>query len=293
MMSPLALGFVAALATACVFGAIVSRGERTAILPDINTPLISYPRRYRFLQRVPVPRKLIDAIATKERLAKIGNEIELAGNPLGLDGLSLISLSLSIFFGVLGIGAILAVLHPAVLLIFLIAAVVFSIAPYGLIHHRALAIRRQIDQQIPQLFDLLVLADSAGQTEVQGLTTAAERLPAPLGPLLQQTLAAHQAAQATPVEVIERIANLSGSTPLDEFATTLRLNEAHGGKTYAATISAQAERLRTARQALLEKKVQQLITMLIVPIGAFFLPAIMLLILGGQINTLIKGFARI
>jgi Flp pilus assembly protein TadB len=292
-MSPLALALAAALAVVSVFGALAVRKEERSLLTVITSASPPLPRRLRWVGAIPLPRSLVARLhADPERRMSIANDLALSSNTSDLTPEGLLYVSAAIALLVLAVGAILALVSRLPFPLVLALAFFAAIAPYAAIHSRAKAVRQRAERQMPQLFDLLVLADSAGQSEAEGMRTAATRLAPPLGPLLSAALIGSARTGQDPVVVVGQLAQLTGSPALRDFVATLRLTQRHGGASYASALTAQADRLRDTRRMMIERKLNQLATLLNLPLG-LFLVGILLTVVAGQLHTLMHGLAGV
>lgn len=135
-------------------------------------------------------------------------------------------------------------------------------------------------RSLPDLFDLLGLALGAGLDLAGAFKAVAPQISNPhlrglVAPLLTE-LRLSLPREEIFTHLQKRLAGTSG------FATIGLLNQAlQHGFPLSATLKNQADHLRRTRQIQLEKKAQTIGLRLLLPIGVFIFPAMLLLIFGG------------
>lgn len=293
MTSPFSLGLLAAGAVMLfVAGIATRRRERSVVSILVNESTSALTPSSRFLASVPVPASLVARAQFTTFARRLDAKLRLAGSANTV-GTVITTMAAA---GVIGavIGAVVGLLAgvPFVLPA-LFGAAVGGVIPLASVHEHADRIRKAVTAGLPSLFDLLVLADSAGKTELDGVRMAAEQIGGPLGMKLQEVLAGSARLGASPVMLFQELANQTGNPVLEDFATTLALSTTYGGSDYASALRAQAQRLREDQQAAIERKVATMSTLLILPVGVFLLPSILLIMTGPEIGPLLhalKGF---
>lgn len=224
---------------------------------------------------------------------KLDRKLVLADRPWGLTGQELDRITL----GGLVVWPIASILIFLLLGLSLPLALVIGIVfgglaagfPWMVVDTQADTRKKALNRDLPQLLDLLVMADQAGATEIAGLELAAREIHGPLGEEISKVLARSVTLGGDIEAVFAQLGEDTQIEALEDFATTLAVSQRYGGSTYSQAIAAQAERIRDAHQQQIEKKIATLSTTMIIPIGVFLLPCIMLIIVGPTIPTMLHA----
>jgi tight adherence protein C len=141
---------------------------------------------------------------------------------------------------------------------------------------------------LPDFFDLLALGMSAGLNLEQAFFAAASQISSPPLRRLVDPLAVKFRLGVSPTQGFEWFRGQLGGGPA---ATTIGLLvQALGhGSPIESALREQAESLRRSHQLALERKVQTLGVRLLIPIGVFLLPALLILFFGGFSVLLRQG----
>lgn len=294
VVNPFVAAITAGIGIYLVVGGVENRRRRGTImeLVDNNEATTSeLPGMLRWmpkLQRGPLARVLAKRQAQQEKLEHM---CILAQRPWGLTGAELDRLTwagaiawplaLGLGFAVIGSQAILG----------LVIGFFAAFIPRIVVTRRAEARSKAISAALPVLLDLLVMADQAGLTEIEALRVAASETGGALGNEIDKAIARITKVGGDVETVFAQLAADTQISALEDFAVTLSVSQQYGGATYSQAIASQADRLRAEHRQELEKRIGQLATLMIVPIGIFILPCILLLIVGPTIPTIFHALA--
>lgn len=248
------------------------------------------PAVLRVAARLPVPaavRRLGARPPTSERIAAAGLE--------GAIGPALIARARA---GAAGAGAVtglvVAPLAPAMVLVGVALAALGFVAPDLWLRRRAARRRRAIEDDLPDLLDLLGVCVGAGMPLDAALATAAGGLRGPLGDEVRRALrelslgtrrreAYRMMSERTAVPQLTR--TLSALIQADELGTPL-----------SAALAAQADELRGAlhasareRAARAAPKIQLVIALVMVPAVLLLVMGVLLFELSRQVGTVVGG----
>lgn len=264
---------------------LVAESQSQATPLELPTILSWLPRR----RQGGILDRILSARAAQQE--KLDRKCALAQRPWGLTGAELDRLTVGGLIVWPIAGGLVATLLGVLPIYGLLAGILPALVPYATVDTKATRRRKVMAASLPDLLDLLAMIDQAGAgTELEGLRIAAGEIRGPLGEEIEKALARAVRLGASVEQVFVQLAADTQLVALDEFATSLAVSEQYGGGTYSQAIQAQAERLRTARKQEIEKKIAGLSSKMMVPLGLFILPAILLLAIGPTVPEFLKAF---
>jgi len=221
----------------------------------------------------------------KEREADLDRVLAQAGYPWGLTSSDLVVITWggAIAGGVVGI-IVCLILHIT-WLFGAIVGVALGLLPRAMVRSRAKQRSSQIRRSLPAMLDLLIMAAQAGMTTSGGLNFVARELPGPLGDEIRY-LTRQLSAAVDEVEAFVQLADRCQVDEVEEFAQALVTATKHSRMTYEQVLASQADRLRTAIEQEVEARVHKLTVQIVLPLVAFYLPAILLVVVGPSLSSL-------
>ncbi len=139
--------------------------------------------------------------------------------------------------------------------------------------------RAQFSRALPDFFDLLALGVSSGQNIEQAFLAASSRCASPVLRRRLDPLCIRLHLGLPREDVFESLRQALGDDRAASTITLLLQASQHGSPLDTA-LREQAETLRRHHQLTLEKKAQTIGLKLLLPIGVFILPALLLLFIG-------------
>jgi tight adherence protein C len=149
----------------------------------------------------------------------------------------------------------------------------------------------EIDDQMPELIDLLVTTVEAGLGLAASLRLAAERLQGPLGEELRLSLAEQDMGLSTE----DALANMLERADTPSMRSFVRA--VHQGTTLGVSIGKilrdLADEMRKRRRQRAEERAQKAPTKLLFPLVLLIVPAMFVVLLGPAVVQFMRGFASI
>lgn len=291
-MSALPLAILAGCAVMSVFVAIARNNYyhsfRYLASQDIQAP--AKPPVVAGLLRVPMGAHIRRMLSGQTKsIAKLDQKCALAGRPWGITGGELWQITWvgCIVWAVAG--GVLSTLLGFTLLPGLAIGVGAGFIPRGIVDSAADTATKEMNRRLPQFLDLLVLADQAGVEQVAALQLAATQTGGVLGKAVGTAVQRITAERKDVAQVFGALAETTQVEAIQDLATALTISQKYSGATYSMAISAQAERMRTAYRQLIEKKINTLSTTMMLPVGLFIMPAILLIIVGPMLPAMARG----
>lgn len=218
--------------------------------------------------------------STTARGAKLDRVLVQAGRPWGgitgtqLDVMSLVG-GLVVTVGAVYICLLLGVGWVIGVLIGLLVGLLPRMRVKSMARQRV----REIKGAIPGMLDLLVLSAEAGGTPRAGLRLVAEKMTGALADevaYVERNLALGKDEETALLDLAER----TGVPELEEMANNIVTATRFGALQYHAALEAQAERVRLAQRQETQRLIHSMTIKMIFPIAMFFLPSMMLVLLG-------------
>jgi tight adherence protein C len=222
-------------------------------------------------------------------LAKLDQKCALAGRPWGLTGIELMQITW-VGCAILAVaGALISTLLGFTWLPGVAIGLAAGFVPRGIVDSAADTATKEMNRRLPQFLDLLVLADQAGVEQVSALQLAATQTGGALGKAVGTAVMAIAAEKKDVTQVFGALAETTQVEAIQDLATALAISQKYSGATYSTAISAQAERMRIAYRQTVEKKINTLSTTMMLPVGLFIMPAILLIIIGPMLPAMARG----
>lgn len=143
---------------------------------------------------------------------------------------------------------------------------------------------------LPLLADTVAMASAAGLSFDAASALYCERYDGPLAEELDRARHMQRAGLCSREDALEDIARRLSCEPVTAFVSvvsqSLRL-----GAPLAAVLAAQADEARSAHRSRLEERIAKAPVKMLLPMGAFILPAMLLLVLGPVVAGMAGGFS--
>jgi tight adherence protein C len=163
--------------------------------------------------------------------------------------------------------------------------------PLVYLRRRARLRLEEIDDQMPELIDLLVTTVEAGLGLSASLRLAAERLQGPLGEELRLSLA-EQDMGLSAEDALANMLERADTPSMRSFVRSL-----HQGTTLGVSIGKilrdLADEMRKRRRQRAEERAQKAPTKLLFPLVLLIFPAMFVVLLGPAVVQFLRGFASI
>ena len=247
------------------------------------------PPAFRAAAAIPVP----DAVLSRARGARLERASITAGLTADDTG-SLARARVAMPEVGLAIGGILAVAHPAGLVVGCLAAAAGYLAPTCWVLGRARGRRAQIVRDLPDLIDLVVICAESGLALEPSIRLASERLRGPLPAEVARTL--RELDLGTPRrEAYTALAERVGAPELTGLVGAL-LQAEELGAPIASALARQGELMRSVRRqdirdyaARAAPKVQLVVALVMVPAALLLVVGVLVIQLIGQIGGVAGG----
>ena len=221
--------FVSGLIAGAYFAAVSNVGARRQLdrrLREVSEPLASVdiPADESVLKRQnegPLP--VVDRLMSRTRVgSSLARLIERSGVRVTPSALIMFSMAAAAGCGLL------ALLFVHQLAVVPLAAAVGGFVPFGWLRHKRTSRLKKFEEQFPEALDLLSRAVRAGHAFQTALGTAADELPAPVGPELKKTF--DQQNFGLPLrEALNELAERVGLLDVRFFATAVLIQRETGG----------------------------------------------------------------
>jgi tight adherence protein C len=185
---------------------------------------------------------------------------------------------LFLWFGAMRLGA------AAVVLCLPVMVVVGWIGPLTLVRRRARFRLERIDDELPQLVDLLVVTVESGMGFAGSLQIAGQRFSGPLGDELRLALQ----EQAMGLSTDQALANMLGRSESDgmrSFVRSIRQGESLG-VSIGQIMRSLADEMRQRQKARAEERAQKAPVKILFPLVALIFPAIFVVVLAPAVISI-------
>lgn len=152
------------------------------------------------------------------------------------------------------------------------------------------AAQESLTGQLPTLIDVLALCARAGMSLDQSLDLYCDRFDGSLGKRLAASRTRWAIGAQTRSGEFQRLAAEIDSPVFDRFLAALR-HATEMGTSLAPVLEAQAAEVRAHRQSVIEEQASKLPVKMLVPIGVFTLPAMLILLLTPVLVQVGQGLA--
>jgi tight adherence protein C len=228
----------------------------------------------------------------KNSIAKLEDDLRLAGNPGGLHARGFYGIRIITLFLGIGIAFFLffragAPSSATILLGLAIALIAFLIPRLWL----NASIRRRKDElshNLPDALDMLSVCAIAGMSFDQGLKRLCEFWPTELTEEFKQVLQEMDMGVARS----EALRNMDARVKIDELSSfiAIMIQSENTGMSYADVLQGEAKQMRVFRQFRAKESANSLPAKMIVPVALFIFPALIAVILGPVLPNLLNLF---
>lgn len=227
------------------------------------------------------------ALAQRSMSANAANErlLAQAGRPYGLTAEMLTIMSTLAPIGCGAAGAIVALLLGIPWFLGVAFGIGLGLYPrvyvVRLARNRAAKIRRGL----PGMLDLIVMTAAAGVTRETGIVLVSQEVGGPLGEEMS-VMAEQIRANVDALEVFRQLAERTQVEEVENFVQALTTATLYSSMTYQDIIEQQSTRLRTDLAQETATKVRGMVVKILLPLVVFYLPSIMLILLGPALGHL-------
>lgn len=145
-----------------------------------------------------------------------------------------------------------------------------------------------VTAELPALIDTVSLCARTGMSFDQALELYCSRFNTLLGALLGESLKVWRSGMSTRRRELDRLSLRVGSPVVEGFLSAVT-QSIEFGTPIAATLDAQAAEVRERRRAAIEEHIAKLPVKMLVPIGVFTLPAMLILLLAPVAMQVFSG----
>ena len=186
------------------------------------------------------------------------------------------------------IGALLGSALGAALLGIVAGAFLAGVSPVLLLRRAARIRGEAISAELPGMIDLVSLGLEAGLSLERSLDLYAKRRPGALADELQESERIARIAVMRREKALGQVASLSGSDPFVQFASVVS-QSTRLGTPLVAILDTEAAKARASHRSLVEARIARAPIRMIVPLGVFILPAMILIVVGPMAATFVGG----
>jgi tight adherence protein C len=177
---------------------------------------------------------------------------------------------------------------PVVVLAVLLGMVAGWVLPHTLVRRRGRLRLRELDNQLPDLIDLLVVTVEAGLSFAASLRLAADRMHGPLGEELRLTIQEQNLGLATN-EALENLLTRVDTIALRSFVRSVLQGETLG-VSIGQILRNIANDMRKRRRANAEEKAHKAPVKMLFPLILFIFPAMFVVILVPAVYSFLDAF---
>jgi tight adherence protein C len=177
---------------------------------------------------------------------------------------------------------------PVVVLAVLLGVAAGWILPHALVRRRGRLRLRELDNQLPDLIDLLVVTVEAGLSFAASLRLAADRMRGPLGQELRLTIQEQNLGLATN-EALENLLTRVDTPALRSFVRSVLQGETLG-VSIGQILRNIADDMRKRRRANAEERAHKAPVKMLFPLILFIFPAMFVVILVPAVYSFLDAF---
>lgn len=163
-----------------------------------------------------------------------------------------------------------------------------GVAPTLLLRGAARNRSEGISAELPAMIDLVSLGLEAGLSLERSLDLYAKRRPGALAEELQESERIARIAVIRREKALGQVAAQSGSEPFVQFASVVS-QSIRLGTPLVAILDTEATKARASHRSLVEARIARAPIRMIVPLGVFILPAMILIVVGPMAATFVGG----
>ncbi len=229
------------------------------------------------------------------RAEKLGNKLLQAGyiSSSAVHTLYILSAILAIVGGLTGlvIGAAISASHQTTIMLVVAFAIIGFLLPSRWVARQARLRQAKITEELPDAIDLLIVCVEAGlglNEAIKVVGEETERQKEEIGRELA-LISAEMSAGASLGQAVRGMAERTKGEDIGPLAATLIQNEQLGAKMGPA-LRASADALRARRKLRAEEAVRKLTVKMLFPLTLLILPAMLMLIAGPAIISIMRAF---
>lgn len=169
-----------------------------------------------------------------------------------------------------------------------VAGAAAGVAPTLLLRKAARMRSEGISAELPAMIDLVSLGLEAGLSLERSLDLYAKRRPGALADELQESERTARLTVMRREKALGQVATRSGSEPFVQFASVVS-QSIRLGTPLVAILDTEAARARASHRSLIEARIARAPIRMVVPLGVFILPAMILIVVGPMAATFVGG----
>ncbi len=230
---------------------------------------------------------LFGRITPSSSIDSIAKKLVIAGNPLGLGareyyGISMASTLLGVYLAFLMFRRGTSLMNVSLTILILIF---FYYAPKAWLQNRVTSRQNKVRKGLPDALDMLSVCATAGLGFDQSLQRVSEYWDTPIGHEFARVVAEMEMGLSRR----DALRNLSDRLEIREIASfvALILQTEQLGMSISDTLHAQAEQMRIERRFRAQEQAQKAPIKMLIPMALLIFPALLAVILGPAIPTLV------
>ena len=225
-------------------------------------------------------------------ITKLNKELSIAGNPMGMKAQEFYGMRVLILF----VGIAMAVwinyghipLEMSRLLMGVFAIVVALLIPLMWLNSLVRRAKDEIRHNLPDALDMLSVCASAGLGFDQSLQKITEYWPTALGKEFRRVIQEMEMG----ISRSQALRNMADRLEVEDLTNFIAIivQAEEIGMSFAEVLHSQAEQMRIMRQYRAKEIANQMPAKMIIPLAIFIFPALIAVILGPVIPTLLNAF---
>ncbi len=223
---------------------------------------------------------------------KLNHELAIAGNPLGMHAQEFYGVR--VIFMLAGIGLAILVNYRTIplkttnVLIGLLIIIVLTYIPTLWLNSQVRKMKDEIRRNLPDALDMLSVCASAGMGFDQSLQKICDYWPTALGFEFKRVIQEMDMG----VSRSEALRNLADRVEVDDLSSFIAIiiQAENMGMSFADVLHSQAEQMRVLRQYRAKEIANQMPAKMIIPLALFIFPALIAVILGPVLPTIMDLF---
>lgn len=151
--------------------------------------------------------------------------------------------------------------------------------------------RKRFEHEIPRMLSMLVLAIQAGSSLDAALTSYTESFTTPLSGVLSHMQESYQSGVMSRDAAFEQASEELDSPLFDRFSITMR-RALRLGTPLSGALAQQMDDIAAYRKERIEEEIAKKPIQLLIPLGLFILPAMLILLLGPVLMEVLAGLTN-
>jgi tight adherence protein C len=234
--------------------------------------------------------RILGRLTPASTLQTLGQQLTIAGNPLGLGAREFYGLRLA--FLLLGFWLTFMILRPGLttqrLMLSLLALYVCGYFPKMWLRGRVRARQNKVRKGLPDALDMLSVCAEAGLGFDQSMQRVSEYWKTPVGLEFGRVIREMEMGLSRQ-EALRNLANRLDITELSSFVAVI-IQSDQLGMSIADTLQAQAKQMREERRFRAQEQARKVPMKMLFPMMLLILPAMFAIVLGPTIPTLSEFF---